>query len=356
MRAQLRVRDLWHLLFPRGETRLALVMGLAVGLASLAGARDVPFYVITLVLPRPVALAIGQTWFAILQVGLVAVVAAVCALAGFLAAGGQRAVFGYMVGLLVVALAGNAARSWLMPGTRIETSLFAVAMQSKDALQPTATGGLVALAVMVLLALVATLGRRGSGTGDPSSGGHRSPVRWLARSRAAVAFGMDSGSESMPRRLALWALALRVIAVVLALVFVSGSSTQPDRWYEAALLVVLTVFAFAAVRWRGAPATLWMPGIVAYLTYALLSPGLTNSLVFRESWPLLESADRAFRSAAFQSTVALATVLVLAVGAAALGARTRPLHAEPSPHPLAPEPSPPDSPSTGPNAPGTGRQ
>ena len=353
MRVPLRVRDLWRLLFPRGETRLALVMGLAVGLASLAGARDVPFHVITLVLPHPIVLAIGQTWFAILQVGVVAVVVGALALAGFLAAGGQRAVFGYMAMLVIVALVGNAARSWLTPGTRIETSFFAVAIQAKDALQPTSTSGLVALAVIALLALLATLGRRGSGAGDPSSRDHRSTVRWLARSRAAVAFGMDSGSESMPRRLALWALALRVIAVVLGLVFVSGFSTQPDRWYEAALPVVLTVFAFAAVRWRRAPTTLWMPGIVAYLTYALLSSGLTNTLALREPWLLLEGADRALQSAAFQSILPLAAVLALAVGAAAPGARTRPQHAEPPPHPLAPGTSPPGPSSAGPNAPGT---
>jgi hypothetical protein len=347
MRVQLRVRDLWHLLFPRGETRLASVMGLAVGLASLAGARDVPFYVITLVLPHPIVLAIGQTWFAILQMGVVAVVVGALALAGFLAAGGQRAVFGYMAMLVIVALFRNVVRSWLTPGTRIETSLFAVAIQPKDALQPTSTSGLVALAVMVVLALLATLGRRGPAAGDPSSGDHRSSVRWLARSRAALAFGMDNGHESMPRRLVLWALALRVIAVVLGLVFVSGFSTQPDRWYEVALLVGLTVFAFAAVRWRGAPATLWIPGVVAYLTYALLGSGLTNTLALREPW-LLEGAHRAFQSAAFQSTLALAAVLALAVGAAALGARTRPQPTEPSPHPLAPS-------STWPNAPGTSR-
>jgi hypothetical protein len=93
-------------------------MGLAVGLASLAGARDVPFYVITLVLPHPIVLAIGQTWFAILQMGVVAVVVGALALAGFLAAGGQRAVFGYMAMLVIVALSSNVVRSWLTLGER----------------------------------------------------------------------------------------------------------------------------------------------------------------------------------------------------------------------------------------------
>jgi hypothetical protein len=177
----------------------------------------------------------------------------------------------------------------------------------------------------------------------------------LARSRVAVAFGMDSGHEPIPRRLALWALGIRATAVVLGLVFVSGLSTRPDRWYEVALLVVLTGFAFAAVRWRRAPATLWIPGIVAYVTYALLAPGVTAALVFREPGWLLMRAGADLQSGSVQFTLALAAVLVLAVGAAALGARTRPQAEVPSPHPLAPETNSPSSSSTGANALGTSR-
>jgi hypothetical protein len=237
-------------LFPLVETRLAVVLGLTASVSSIVA---------------PISnsstgglLSIGRQ--ALLRQNVVPLLFALflpvalwtlCAVGGFVAARRERAVFGFLVGIIAIAWCFSALYLFLPTQPLPVVSAQRVHATAIAAL----INGIVALVVVLIVALLSSRGVR-TPVAAEAEGGRRRAGGWLA-----FVLGLDAAHEPATRRLVAWALAFVASAstATFGLAWLGVRGWQADI-VRLALLVALT---FAAVHWRAAPRTLWLPGTLS---------------------------------------------------------------------------------------------
>ncbi len=254
----------WTSVFPRNEIRLAVYAGLAVAVPGLLMS--------FLTAETGVALALGQGAALPPNVGLllvalllVASVWALCARVAFRATHRAHAVFGYVVGMIMLNLL------FATIPALVSTSLHRQMATLDLSVLPAMVAQLVALGAVVLMAAMSRNSSSASGNGG--------------RKRPSIAemFGVGRQDDPLARGVVLWALLLNALATVIATLIgtVVARTGQHDWWPQLVGIGALALIAYSLVRWRRASRSLWIPGAVgALLGYAgfLAGLGLTGRL------------------------------------------------------------------------------
>jgi hypothetical protein len=248
-------------LFPVGETRLGVVLGLT-GAITVIGSAFSTSMTAALLNNASQAFWAPNVVQSALTLLLPVVSWILVAVGAFLVARRERAVFGYLAGTIAIAC-GYSALSLLLPGQPQPAEFQAMVASARQA---PLLNGVVALAVVCIVALFLLRVPPTSVAGGPEADRH--PFG----NRLASALGLDPSHDPVARSLVGWALALLAVAssVGFGLAWLGIRGWAADIVRAAALLVSV----YAAIRWRRAPNTLWLPGMVTSLVAAFVSLGL----------------------------------------------------------------------------------
>jgi hypothetical protein len=295
--------DLRRRLFPKGETRLVIVMGLAAALASVFAPLSTGFTGSLLNTWRG-AFSGPRIELTVLIVLLPAVLWAVGAAVGFFPARREWALFGYVAGVLAVGCCSSAL--WLLVGPQPGVPAWLMPI-ARAIVEAPLVNGLLALVAVVALALVFSAILEPRSAAQPLSHDAIPSGRRWSKGRLAMALGLDPDHEPMARRLALWAIAFTAIGSAVSFLFsVFGS---PIWLTDVARIVVLPVVVYLVVRWRGASRTLWVPGALSSVAAGLVVSGLSLVGVLRSSQPTASRrgmSSGAIAAARFARTAELA--------------------------------------------------